>query len=285
MIPPAPHGWGPDGRRAAVSVCFDNLGEARDVGEGTWPQDRAHGAHPSAVESLPRILAALEELDVRASFFVEGWNLDVYPDQIDAIVDRGHDLGLHGWVHESWGRLPVDEEAELLDRSVAAAARLGVHFDGFRPPGGLLTGSTLRLLRERRFRFCSPLADAVTLSDEVAVLPFQWRVVDAYHCLEELAGLRRSLGDPVDVASPTECASALRRALRVVIGNGQYTTLTFHPFLMLDPEAQRVARDLIAELASDADVWCAPGSQLAAWVTEHRDEFAGPPVLGTASWK
>jgi peptidoglycan/xylan/chitin deacetylase (PgdA/CDA1 family) len=284
-MPSAPDSWGPDGRRAAVSVCFDNLGEARDVGEGTWPRDRVHGAHPSALEALPRILAALDELEVRASFFVEGWNLDVYPDQIRAIVDRGHDLGLHGWVHESWGRLPVGEEVGLLDRSAAAAARLGVRFKGFRPPGGLLTGSTLSLLRERGFRFCSPFAEAVTLSNEVAVLPFQWGVVDAYHYLEELTELRRSQGDRSEVASPAECASALRRALRAVIDGGRYTALTFHPFLMLDPEAHLVARDLIAELGSDDGVWCAPCSEVAAWVADHRSVFAGEPVLGTVSWQ
>jgi peptidoglycan/xylan/chitin deacetylase (PgdA/CDA1 family) len=284
-MPSAPDSWGPDGRRAAVSVCFDNLGEARDVGEGTWPRDRVHGAHPSALEALPRILAALDELEVRASFFVEGWNLDVYPDQIRAIVDRGHDLGLHGWVHESWGRLPVGEEVGLLDRSAAAAARLGVRFEGFRPPGGLLTGSTLSLLRERGFRFCSPFAEAVTLSSDVSVLPFQWGVVDGYYYLEELAELRRSQGDRSEVASPAESASALRRALRAVIDDGRYTALTFHPFLMLDPEAHLVARELIAELGSHDAVWCAPCSQVAAWVADHRDVFAGEPVLGTASWK
>ena len=283
---PSPRdGWGPEGRRAAVSVCFDNLGEARDVGEGTWPPGRPHGVHPSALQALPRILATLAELQVRASFFVEGWNLDVYPDQIHAIVDSGHDLGLHGWVHEGWGRLPVREEVELLDRSAAAAARLDVRFKGFRPPGGLLTNSTLTLLRERGFRFCSPLGEAVTLSSDVTILPFQWGVVDGYHYLEELTELRRSQGDRSEVASPAECGSALRDALRSVIDGGRYTALTFHPFLTLDPAAHRVARDVIAEIASDDDVWCAPCSQVAAWVADHPDVFAGEPVLGTTTWK
>ena len=278
-------GWGPEGRRAAVSVCFDNLGEAREVGEGTWPPGRPHGVDPSALEALPRILATLAELQVRASFFVEGWNLDVYPDQIHAIVDRGHDLGLHGWVHEGWGRLPVREEVELLDRSAAAAARLDVRFEGFRPPGGLLTNSTLTLLRERGLRFCSPLGEAVTLSSDVAILPFQWRVVDGYHYLEELTELRRRQGDRSEVASPAECGSALRDALRSVIASGHYSALTFHPFLTRDPEAHLVARDVIAEISSDDDVWYAPCSQIAAWVADHRDVFAGEPVLGRTTWK
>jgi hypothetical protein len=277
-------GWGPDRRRAAVSVCFDNLGEARDVGEGTWPHDRPYGAHPSALQALPRILAALDELDLRASFFVEGWNLGVYPDQIHTIVDHGHDLGLHGWVHEGWGRLSVRQEVELFDRSAAAAERLGVQFEGFRPPGGLLTDSTLALLRERSYRFCSPLAEGVTLSNDIAILPFQWNVVDGYHYLEELTELRRSQGDPSEVATPARCASALREALGSVIDDGRYTALTFHPFLTLDPDAHLVARDLVAAISSDDDVWCAPCSQVAAWVKSHPGTFTGEPLLGATTW-
>jgi peptidoglycan/xylan/chitin deacetylase (PgdA/CDA1 family) len=283
-MPSAPNNWGPDGRRAAVSVCFDNLGEARDVGAGTWPPDRPHGAHPSALQALPRILATLAELDMHASFFVEGWNVDVYPDQISAINDQGHDLGLHGWLHESWGRLPFDEEVQLLDHCAAAAARLGVQFQGFRPPGGLLTDSTLTLLRERGFRFCSPLANAVTLSQDITIVPFQWAVVDGYHYLPELTDLRRSQGDRSEVATPAQCASALRHALRAVIDQGRCTALTFHPFLTLNPDAHRVAVDLIAELSSNTDIWCAPCSQIAAWVEDHPDTFTGAPLLGTTTW-
>jgi hypothetical protein len=29
--------WGPQGRRASVSVTFDNLGEACDINMGRWP--------------------------------------------------------------------------------------------------------------------------------------------------------------------------------------------------------------------------------------------------------
>lgn len=278
-------GWGPEGRRAAVSVTFDNLGEARDVGEGTWPVDRAHGRHPSALRALPAILRMLGGLGVRASFYVEGWNADVYPDQLRAIVEGGHDLGLHGWVHEAWAGLSPGEEVALLDRSIEAAARQRLAFAGFRPPGGVLAAPTLALLRERGLQYCSPLGEAVSLSDGVAVLPFEWQAGDGYHYLEELALLRRSNGDPVEVATPARCAAALRRALAAVVDGGGYTALTFHPFLMLDPAAGVVAEQLIRDVAADERIWCAPSSEVAAWVTDHAGAFAGEPALGTARWR
>jgi peptidoglycan/xylan/chitin deacetylase (PgdA/CDA1 family) len=276
--------WGPDGRRAAVSVTFDNLGEAREVGAGLWPEGIAYGSHPSVRQALPRVLSMLDELGVRATFFVEGWNLDVYPEAVRQIAGAGHDLGLHGWVHESWGSLTAAEETAVLDRSIGAARRHGLAFGGFRPPGGVLNAATLELLRERGLEYCSPLGDAVTLSSDVAVLPFAWSVVDGYHYLEELTELRRRQGDPARTASPDECETALRRALRAVVGKGGYAAVTFHPFLTLDPPAHAAAERVIAETAASGDVWCAPCSQIAAWVRSRPDDFAGEPVLGSATW-
>src|SRR5215210_7251904 len=39
--PAVPRRWGPDGRTAAVSVTFDNLGEAMELSRGTWPPHAA----------------------------------------------------------------------------------------------------------------------------------------------------------------------------------------------------------------------------------------------------
>jgi peptidoglycan/xylan/chitin deacetylase (PgdA/CDA1 family) len=281
---PATDSWGPDGRRAAVSVTLDNLGEARDVGAGLWPDGSAYGAHPSVREALPRVLSTLDELGVRATFFVEGWNLDVYPDAVGEIAGAGHGLGLHGWVHESWGSLAAAEEAAVLDRCVDAASRHGLAFEGFRPPGGVLNGGTLELLRERGFTYCSPLGDAVTLSSDVAVLPFTWSLVDGYHYLEELTDLRRRQGDRAAVASPAEFETALRHAVRAVVAERRYAAVTFHPFLTMDPRAHAAAERLISEIASTGDIWCAPCAEVAAWVRSRPADFAGEPVLGTATW-
>jgi hypothetical protein len=45
--------WGPDNRRAAVSITFDNLGEAADLERGLWPKDKPLGQHSSVTHSLP----------------------------------------------------------------------------------------------------------------------------------------------------------------------------------------------------------------------------------------
>ncbi len=43
--------WGPQGRRASVSVTFDNLGEACDINMGRWPAGSPVGSHFTAKTS------------------------------------------------------------------------------------------------------------------------------------------------------------------------------------------------------------------------------------------
>src|SRR5882672_1344757 len=53
---PSVTGWGPDGRRGAVSFTFDNLGEASDIEFGKWPKDQPIGSHMSITQVVPELL-------------------------------------------------------------------------------------------------------------------------------------------------------------------------------------------------------------------------------------
>jgi polysaccharide deacetylase family protein (PEP-CTERM system associated) len=57
-------------------------------------------AMPCRVErNIDRILALLDESDVRATFFTLGWIAERYPDLIRRIADAGHELASHGFSH------------------------------------------------------------------------------------------------------------------------------------------------------------------------------------------
>lgn len=66
-------------------------------------------------EGLPWILHFLEELDVKATFFVTGTVAERYPDLVEEIVERGHELGSHGLDHS---RLDKMSREEALDNIV-----------------------------------------------------------------------------------------------------------------------------------------------------------------------
>jgi peptidoglycan/xylan/chitin deacetylase (PgdA/CDA1 family) len=213
--------------------------------------------------ALPAILELLRALSLPATFFVEGLNAELYPDAVRAIAAGGYEVGLHAWRHERWSDLAPAEEDELLERSIAAFARLDVAVEGFRPPGGEIGPRTMRKLAAHGLRWCSPVGDRACRSEGVAVLPFRWALVDAYHRMESFDELRRSMGDAVAPRSASATADALLAELRAA---DDLAVLILHPFLLVDEaaraEAGRVLR-WVAEQVAAGERWVATGRELA----------------------
>ena len=280
-----PRNWGPDACRAAVSVTFDNLGEAADLQRGLWSEDEPLGHHFSVKRTLPRILGVLAELGLRSTFFVEGLNAELYPEALLEISDSGHELGYHGWRHEYWPNLSPSDEARALERGVRSMQEIGVRPSGFRPPGGRLTRSSPKLLEDFGFTHCSPAGLGVGLIDGLVVLPFEWRVIDAYHYLPRFGSLRETLTGLDDPLSPTHFRETLVSALQGIVRNGGHLTLLFHPFLEDEEDRFRIMREALEELralANDRVVWCASHQDIASWVRGHPeafgDEFEPDPI-------
>ena len=224
-----------------VSVTFDNLGEVTALARGEWPQDEPLGRHHSVTRALPRILALLAETGVRATFFVEGLNAELYPDSLREIAAAGHEVALHGWRHERWADLDAASERALLVRGVDALDALGLRPVGFRPPGGRLTDASGALLRELGFRYCSPEGSEQGRRDGLAVLPFRWELVDALYYLPHFSAVREELLG-VDAVQPPR---RLRDAVLGALEGNEPVVLVFHPFLTDGEERVGVLRDAL----------------------------------------
>jgi peptidoglycan/xylan/chitin deacetylase (PgdA/CDA1 family) len=218
---------GPPG---AISITFDNLGEAAQLELGMWPAEVAQGEHFTVTEVLPRLLELLSSLGLNATFFVEGLNAVSYPDALRSIAAHGHELGLHAWRHEDWAGLSVEREASLLDQAQQAMADIGLSPVGFRPPGGLMTPRTLALLRSRGFRYVSPAGQREGVSDGLAVLPFRWSLVDAFYYLPHFSGLRQHEGFPEQPLPVARMGEVMAQAIRSRVQDAGHLALLFHPF-------------------------------------------------------
>ena len=248
---------------ARVAVTFDNLGEVTALERGEWPADEPLGRHPSVTEGLPRVLDLLARRDLRATFFVEGLNTELYPGALREIAAAGHEVGYHGWRHEPWDDVDPAQERVLLARGAEALRALGVHPTGFRPPGGELLVSTTRTLADLGFTYCSPAGDEPGVRDGVAVLPFAWPLVDALHYLPRFAGRRAALLGAREPRRP----DALRATFEVALRTRAFTVLVFHPFLADTPDrlaAMGAVLDTVRALADAGDARCAPLRELAA---------------------
>jgi peptidoglycan/xylan/chitin deacetylase (PgdA/CDA1 family) len=257
-------GWGPRFKRAAVSVSFDNLGEACDIAMGKWPPGQPIGRHFTATEVLPRLLRELE--GIQATYFIEASNFALYPEQILAWHDAGHEIGLHAWQHENWSRLDLAQQRINLVQSLAAMATLGVRPQGFRPPGGAISDPSLALLKELGFQYCSPLAHPGrgTQQDGVVLLPFVWKHVDAYLCDPALAGFRQAQGDPAEPASAQQWSTVLEEAIADALARGSHLTVIFHPYMIGRDEGLNAAmRSFLQAVRSNRDIWLAPCHEVA----------------------
>jgi peptidoglycan/xylan/chitin deacetylase (PgdA/CDA1 family) len=127
--------WCGDGNKKVVALNFDD------------------GPHP---QYTPQVLEILEQYNVTASFFWLGACVDRYPDIAKAVSDRGHWIGLHGYEHRSFPRLSPTELRQSLEKNQAAiykACNLSPEqVRDVRPPNGLFTPQTLKLLIEWNYR-------------------------------------------------------------------------------------------------------------------------------------
>jgi peptidoglycan/xylan/chitin deacetylase (PgdA/CDA1 family) len=247
-----------------IVLTFDNLGEASELERGTWDPGAPPGSHPSVTTALPRLLDALDEHGLRATFFVEAINCELNPAAVNEIAARGHELGAHGWRHEPWASLDDGRERALTQRCADAFARLGLGVTGFRPPGGDTTSRTAGHLRKAGLRWCSALGGAPGVHDGLAWLPFDWELVDAYHLMDSFGELRAERGDGTSPRAPAEVGARLRQDLQTPEG---VQTVILHPFLMLDDawwaQVQEILA-LVAGLAGQRKTRALPGGELAA---------------------
>lgn len=108
---------------------------ARDPGAVALTFD--DGPHP---ESTPLILEALATAGARATFFVLADRVEAAPALLRAIVEAGHEVGLHGRRHHPWLTTwsPARGAADLREALGVLAAH-GVVTRWFRPPFGAVS--------------------------------------------------------------------------------------------------------------------------------------------------
>ncbi|MGH8863438.1 MAG: polysaccharide deacetylase family protein [Burkholderiales bacterium] len=95
------------------------------------------GPHP---QETPLLLATLNRLDIKATFFVVGKAAERHPHLVKAIAEAGHAIANHSMTHPWFNRLSMRRQLE----EIRSADRLLENFDGksrhaFRPPHGKLT--------------------------------------------------------------------------------------------------------------------------------------------------
>lgn len=107
-----PKAW-KGGARCAVALSFDSDHETNELRDGGESIGRMSQGQYGNRMGVPRILDVLGRSHVPATFFVPAVAALLYPDEQRRVVAEGHEVGLHGWIHEVNTRVPPDKEREL----------------------------------------------------------------------------------------------------------------------------------------------------------------------------
>ena len=206
------------GRKLAISFTFDFDAESAWLGSFgvSTPSALSRGAY-GANEGVPRILALLRNYELPATFFIPGDSADRHPDVTKTIVDAGHEIGHHGYLHEPPHRLDLAAEREMIERGLQALDRAGVRPVGYRSPSWELSDNTFDLLHEYGFKYdASQLAmdrpywvSSNGQRTDLVEVPGAWELTDSSHFL--------FVYNPVylvGLASPSKVEEILERRLR-----------------------------------------------------------------------
>lgn len=152
-----PSRW-PGGARVAVALSFDADHETIPLRDGeTRPGKLSQGEFGSRVASR-RILETLARHDIPATFFVPGVSALLHPEEIRGYAEAGHEIGIHGWIHERNMLLAGDDERELQLRAADTLEQVcGTRPVGIRTPSWDFSDNTLTISREMGLLYDSSL--------------------------------------------------------------------------------------------------------------------------------
>jgi peptidoglycan/xylan/chitin deacetylase (PgdA/CDA1 family) len=263
------HRW-PGGARCAVLLSFDSDHETPSLRDGeTSPGRMAQGEY-GARAAVPRILRLLERYEAPTSFYIPAVCALLRPDEVPTYVEKGHEVAVHGWIHERNTQLSHDQELDLLGRAVdVLTEQAGKRPVGIRTPSWDFSDSTLDVIRELGFSYDSSLmADdepyellAGGEPTGVVEIPVEWIRDDApYFMMDRFASLR-------PYTPPRAVGQIWRDEFDAAYAEGGVFQLTLHPHISGHRSRLVVLEELLRHIRGFDDVWFGTHADLARHVS------------------
>ena len=263
-----PKSW-PGGARCAIALSFDSDHETNELRDGGKSIGRMSWGEYGARVGVPRILDLLGRHGVKASFYVPAVAALLHEDEQRRVVAEGHEIGIHGWIHELNSVLPYEAERDLMFRSADTLEKItGKRPVGLRTPSWDFSPSTLRIEKELGLLYDSSLmADEdcyeLLLDGEptgIVELPVEWIRDDAvYFMMHRFQSLRPH-------TPPSSVFEIFKRELDAAWEMGGIFQLTCHPHVIGHRSRIWIIDELIRHAKAKGSVWFATHAEVAAWV-------------------
>lgn len=266
--PLVPQAW-PRGARVAVALSFDSDHETIPLRDGeTGPGKLSQGEFGSRVGAR-RILALLAKRQIPATFFMPAVSALLHPEEVRRYVAEGHEVGMHGWIHERNMTLKAADERDLALRAVDVLEKAtGVRPTGIRTPSWDFSAATLAITRELGLLYDSSLMaddEPYELIQEgeatgIVEIPVEWIRDDAvYFPMDRYTALR-------PYATPRSVMSIWIDEFEGAYADGGLFQLTMHPHVIGHRSRMAVLAELIEHISARDGVWFATHAQVAEYV-------------------
>lgn len=270
--PPPRFTW-PGGAKVAVMLCFDVDGETTALEHDPALAKRLttmSQCEYGPTVGVPRLLGLLDHCQVPATFFIPGYIAEHHPEMTHAVQAAGHEIGLHGYLHERLITLNETQEEAILQKSFTILEDLtGTRPVGYRAPWFELNPWTPSVLqRNGVFYVASAMGDDVPYRHHNGLIeiPGQWMLED----WEQFA----FNADPAWGSIPENCDKVFDlwwKEFEAMYDFGCCFVLTLHPWLSGRPSRVRLLERLINAMKAKPGVWFARGAEIARWYDQTPD--------------
>jgi peptidoglycan/xylan/chitin deacetylase (PgdA/CDA1 family) len=214
---------------------------------------------------MQRLLDLWRRHGIRTSTYADGHTVSLFPGLAKAAADEGHEFIVQGWEHNYFWDMSVEEQADGIDRTIAAFKDLGIAWSGFSSPGGHLTAETFPLIVERGFKYACGLRNV----DVPFIIPVGTRklVGMTSYAISDFSSYSTADTPPRDVIDMwRDCFDALYDEGQR--GHPKMLAFGTHPILAHGYRT-RPLEDLIRYVKSKPGVWITTRGDIAEWMLEN----------------
>ncbi|MGW8042974.1 polysaccharide deacetylase family protein [Staphylococcus shinii] len=208
----------PEGKTVAVNIGCDF--DAQSIWDGSFnmtsPAYQARGEFGAEV-AAPRLLKLFDKYGIKTTWCIPGHTADTFPTICKQIVQNGHEVAHHGYVHENPTTKSYEEEDKVIAMGLESLKKIGVTPRGYRSPYWDFSPNTLSILEKHGFEYDSSLmandlhpyyprpvevnsdkANVLKKESNILELPVSW-YLDDFPAAEYINGKQEGMNSVEDI--------------------------------------------------------------------------------------
>jgi peptidoglycan/xylan/chitin deacetylase (PgdA/CDA1 family) len=265
-----PPSW-PGGAKLAVGLSFDFDNETIVLRDGGDSVSQLSQGEFGARRGVHRVLALLKQHQIKATFFIPAVSAILHQGAVKDIASSGHEIGIHGWIHERNSQLDQATERDLMLRAAMTLEQIsGKKPVGLRTPSWDYSPHTIGIAKQMGLLYDSSLmADdhpyEVNWNGQptgVIELPVEWILDDApYFTMDRFTTVRPTMNQEqvIDMWKAEFDQAFLEGGLYI---------LTMHPHVIGHRGRIHALNRLVEHMKKHKGVWFATHEDIARWVKQ-----------------